>query len=85
MKILSLDHFFSFSLLGELGETRIAKVYSSSSTPTTKSENPPVLRHKLELEALIPGFGSTDGTYILTKDERNRSTHIRDPPLSVFG
>ena len=43
-----------------------------------------VLEHKLELEALLPAFGSTNGSYLLAKDEGNRPTHIRDPALSIF-
>ena len=37
-----------------------------------------VLEHKLELEALLPAFGSTNGSYLLAKDEGNRSTHIQE-------
>ena len=43
-----------------------------------------MLEHKLELGALLPGFGSTNGTYLQAKDEGNRPTNIRELALSIF-
>ena len=47
--------------------------------------NRSVLEHKSELEALLPAFGSTNGSYLLAEDEGNRATHIRENLLLIIG
>ena len=43
-----------------------------------------MLEHKLELEALLPAFDSTDGTYMWPKYEGNRLTNIRELTILIF-
>ena len=47
--------------------------------------NRSILEHNSELEALLPAFGSTNGSYLLAEDEGIRATHIRENLLLIIG